>query len=120
MTPKQQRKGWDSFKVDSSFNNIFEGWSESRQQQCSDTLNDPNLLINAKHVMQKIRTLTCYRIREWYENYQTSTINLIIEASRTTPSPESNAIHSLKEIENRLEQTLLKRLKDTITMSLKK
>src|SRR5210317_1999458 len=42
MTPKQQRKGWDSFKVDSSFDNIFEGWSESRQQQCSDTLNDPN------------------------------------------------------------------------------
>src|SRR5210317_1524349 len=42
MTPKQQRKGWDSFKVDSSFDDIFEGWSESRQQQCSDTLDDPN------------------------------------------------------------------------------
>src|SRR5210317_2160589 len=60
MTHKQQRKGWDSFKVDSSFNNIFEGWSKSRQQQCSDTLNDPNLLINAKHVLKKIRTLICH------------------------------------------------------------
>src|SRR5210317_1344650 len=120
MTPKQQRKGWDSFKVDFSFDNTFEGWSESRQQQCSDTLNDPNLLINAKHVMKKIRILFCYRIREWYENYQTSTINLNSAANQTTPSPNSDASHSLKEMEDRLEQTLSKRLKDTITMSLKK
>src|SRR5210317_152436 len=120
MTPKQQRKGWDLFKVDSSFDNIFEGWSESRQQQCSDTLNDPNLLINAKHVMKKIRTSICHRIREWYENYQTSTINFTTDANQTNPSPDSDTIHSLKEIENRLEQTLSKRLKDTITMSLKK
>src|SRR5210317_1246026 len=120
MTPKQQRKGWDSFKVDSSFDNIFEGWSESRRQQCSDTLNNPNLLINAKHVMKKIRTLICHRIREWYENYQTSTINLKTDANRTDPSPDTDTIHSLKEIETRLEQTLSKRLEDTITMSLKK
>src|SRR5210317_1012217 len=90
MTPKQQRKGWDSFKVDASFDNTFEGWSESRQQQCSNTLNDPNLLINARHVMKKIRTLICYRIREWYENYQTSTINLNIATNWTTPSPDSD------------------------------
>src|SRR5210317_1289702 len=109
MTPKQQRKGWDSFKVDSFFDNIFEGWSESRQQQCSDTLNDPNLLINAKHIMKKIRTSICYRIREWYENYQTSTVNLNTAANQTTPSPNSDAFHSLKEIEDRLEQTLLKK-----------
>src|SRR5210317_374303 len=104
MTPKQQRRGWDSFKVDYSFDNTFEGWSESRQQQCSDTLNAPNLLINAKHVMKKIRTLICYRIREWYENYQTLTINLNTAANRQTPPPKDDAIHSLKEIENRLEQ----------------
>src|SRR5210317_1646944 len=80
MTPKQQRKGWDLFKVDSSFDNIFEGWSESRQQQSSVTLNDPKLLINTKHIMKNIRTLICYRIRGWYDNYQTSTINLNSEA----------------------------------------
>src|SRR5210317_384650 len=71
MTPKQQRKGWDSFKVDSYVDNIFEGWSESRQQQCSDTFKDLNLLINAMHVMKKIRSLIFHRIREC-ENYQTS------------------------------------------------
>src|SRR5210317_1128720 len=120
MTPKQQRKGWDSFKVGSSFDNIFEGWSESRQQQCSDTLDDPNLLINARHVMKRIRNSICHKIREWYENYQTSTINLNLNANRTDPSPDTDTIHSLKEIENRLEQTLSKRLEDTITMSLKK
>src|SRR5210317_1021922 len=120
MTPKKQRKGWDSFKVDSSFDNTFEGWSKSRQQQCSDTLNDPNLLINARHVMKKIRTLICHRRREWYENYQTSTINFKPNANRTDPSPDTDTIHSLKEIENRLEQTLSIRLEVTITMSLKK
>src|SRR5210317_1598148 len=108
MTPKQQKKGWDSFKVDSSFDNTFEGWSESRQQQCSDTLNDPNLLINARHIMKKIRTSICHSIREWYENYQTSTINLKTDANRTDPSPDTDTIHSLKEIETRLEQTLSK------------
>src|SRR5210317_481311 len=92
MTLKQQRKGWDLFKVDSSFDNTFERWSESRQQQCSDTLNDPNLHINAKHVMKKIRTLICYRIREWYENYQTSTINLNSDANQQTPPPKDDAI----------------------------
>src|SRR5210317_1185915 len=109
MTPKQQRKGWDAFKVDSSFDNIFEGWSESRQQQCSNTLNDPNLLINAKHVMKKIRTSICHKIREWYENYQSSTINLKTKANCTNPYPDTDTIHSLKEIETRLEQTLSKK-----------
>src|SRR5210317_115909 len=98
MTPKQQRMGWDSSKVDSSFDNIFEGWSESRQKQCSDTLDDPNLLINARHVMKRIRNLICHRIREWYENYQTSTINLNLNANRTDPSPDTDTVHSLKEI----------------------
>src|SRR5210317_2334555 len=70
--------------------------------------------------MKKIRSKICHRIREWYENYQTSTINLNTETNRTNPSPDSDAIHSLKEIKNRLEQTLSKRLEDTITMSLKK
>src|SRR5210317_1266414 len=102
MTPKQQRKGWDLFKVDSSFDNIFEGWSESRQQQCSDTLDDPNLLINARHVMKRIRNSICHRIREWYENYQNATTNLNLTANRTDPSPDTDTIHSLKEIENRL------------------
>src|SRR5210317_659722 len=92
MTPKQQRKGWYSFNVDSSFDNTFEGWSESRQQQCSDTLNNPNIHINAKHIMKKIRTLICYRIREWYENYQTSTINLNSDANQQTPPPKDDAI----------------------------
>src|SRR5210317_477278 len=70
--------------------------------------------------MKKIRSKICHRIREWYENYHTSTINLNTETNWTNPSPDSDAIHSLKEIKNRFEQTFSKRLEDTITMSLKK
>src|SRR5210317_222242 len=70
--------------------------------------------------MKKIRTSIWHRTREWYENYQTSTINLNTETNQTNPSPDSDTIHSLKEIKNRLEQTLSKRLEDTITTSLKK
>src|SRR5210317_375496 len=121
MTPRQQKKGWESFKVDSSFDNTFEGWSDSRKQQCTVTLDNPNLVLNAKHVMKKIRTSICHRIREWYENYQYSTTNLNITAeNQTLSTPKGDAINSLKEMENRLEQTLSRRLEDTITTSLKK
>src|SRR5210317_407023 len=121
MTPRQQKKGWESFKVDSSFDNTFEGWSDSRKQQCTVTLNDPNLVLNAKHVMKKVRTSICHRIREWYENYQYSTTNLNLpEANQPVPTPQGDAIDSLKEMENRMEQTVSRRLEDTITTSLKK
>src|SRR5210317_2277604 len=104
MTPRQQKKGWESFKVDSSFDNTFKGWSDSRKQQFTVTLNDPNLILNAKHVMKKVRTLICHRIREWYENYQYSTTNLNITAeNQPLSTPKGDVIKSLKEIENRLE-----------------
>src|SRR5210317_1080796 len=121
MTPRQQKKGWGSFMVDSSFDDIFERWSDNRKQQCIVTLDDPNLVLNAKHVMKKIRNSICHRIREWYENYQYSTTNLNLpEANQPVPTPQGDAIDSLKEMENRLEQTLSRRLEDTITTSLKK
>src|SRR5210317_1091806 len=113
MTPRQQKKGWESFKVDSSFDNTFEGWSDSRKQQCTVTLNKPNLVLNAKHIMKKIRMLICHRIREWYENYQYSTTNLnITEANQPLSTPQGDAIHSLKAMQNRLEHTLSRRLED--------
>src|SRR5210317_1857129 len=70
--------------------------------------------------MKKIRTLICYRIREWYENYQNPTTNLNSDANQTTPTPKEDAVDTLKQMENQLEQTLSRRLEDTITMSLKK
>ena len=68
MTPRQQKKGWDSFVVDSSFDDIFEEWSDNRKQQCMATLDDPNLVLNAKRVMKKIRRSICHKVREWYNN----------------------------------------------------
>src|SRR5210317_247294 len=70
--------------------------------------------------MKKVRTLICHRIREWYENYQYSTTNLKhTEANQPLSTPQDDVINSLKEMENRLEQTLSRRLEDTITTSLK-
>src|SRR5210317_365925 len=37
--PRQKRKSSDSFMVDSTFDNTFEGWFNSRKQQCTATLN---------------------------------------------------------------------------------
>ena len=104
MTSRQQKKGWDSFAVDSSFDDIFEGWSDNRQQQCIVTLDDPNLVLNIKHIMKKIRRSIFRKVREWYDNYDYSTTNQnLTVANQPLSTPKGDAIESLKEIENRLE-----------------